>query len=398
MILCWRHFKIQSFLKLITIISLVGCQNNSSESKREPRQAPKPVDEKALAAYRNASCAFSVKINGGANFEYANKVQKESTYFGKVLNIFPLAAILQADIDSGLQFIQQTKVTATKATSDKGGCKNFESLALAPNVLLQEWTKINDAMGSKDAFILGLFLPVSKLKKITGSVSSTPMIIYREDTDKWTLVHEYMHFLFNDERESQGIDVIRNIEAIEKIGQEYEQIVRTATEEKLKDKAFVKKASETFQKHELMIVEHLKSFYLEEMTIESNLLELYQTNSLTYTTDYSKLGAAWYVQSSFNNFLELIKSESEVHDKLKDAATNIQLTDVVNHFNEIETTIKNIYNEAQTLNDYAGSILKGESQLLAKIQSSDKLSRPLKQCAHSDGIRRIKIPKTFGVL
>jgi hypothetical protein len=376
----------------LSLISLVACQQEESSSHTERRQAPKPVDEAAVKAYRDSSCAFSPKINGGANLDYLGMERIEATYFGKLLNIYPLAGIISADLESSFEFLSKAPLKVYKVPSDKGGCKNYSSLQLAPQAILNEWDKLNSAMGSKDAFLLGLFLPAKKVKQITG-FGRQPAIIYREDTEKWTLVHEFMHYLFNFQRESHGEDVLKNQEEIMRIGEEFDQTMNGASQEDLKDPVFIKKVSLLFMKHENLLLNHLKNFPLEEMTIETNLIAMFDNNTLNYTTEYSRLGAAWYIQSSFKTFAELINQESEAHDKVKQYAIDLYLTDLVTQFEDFEKTAIAVVEEAQALNKQAEEAFKAGTGQLHGLTSKNYEHLLKKKCAHSEGLNKIKIPK-----
>jgi hypothetical protein len=389
-----------SILFLATLLS--ACQNNdSSAPPPEKKIAPKPIDEKALKAYRDNSCAFPAKNNGGAVFEYLNQQRRESSYFEKHLNIYLLAGIMPADIESGLQFISQSSVKIFKVPSEKEGCKNYSILSDPPNQIMQVWTQLNESLGDKDAFVLGLFMPVDKLRSLGISLEE-PVIIYREDTEKWTLVHEYLHFLFNKDRETQGEFVMANLKQMEKVGADFDAKTKNATETQIKNPSFLKEVAALFQDHENRLLNHLRNFTLEEMTIETELIALYEAKNMKYTTEYAKLGAAWYIRSSYKNFIQIINGEMEIHQQLKKYAGDLGLQDVVQTFEGFEQNLKSVSDQAQDLDEEArkiGEAIQGNNNKNNIVKSNptskvlgDLQSTPLphKKCAHEIKIKPLR--------
>ncbi len=167
-------------------LQMTACGETHTEGAREV-----PVDDN----YDIASCAYS--LNDGPNLlnlSYTPDIQK--TYFEKSIDLGKLNKVLPASAEASISFMKTTELEIYKINSDYGRCKMFSSLTLAPKDLQDHWDKVQG--DGETSIIVGLYLP--KAKKDLTSVSDKAAFLIREDTSRWTLVHEYTHHLFRLEQ------------------------------------------------------------------------------------------------------------------------------------------------------------------------------------------------------
>jgi hypothetical protein len=194
-----------------------------------------------------------------------------------------------------MDFVNQTGTTLYKAEplpSNLCGFSLFSTAKTLPLDLEAKWNSATKDDGPKTGYTLGVYLPKSSTNKLP-TLNYGAAIIIRENTDRWTLVHEFMHHLFmlrsvenghNDDVMKESIGTyVSEIEAIDN----NTTITDDAQKYLLKTPAFVKLSNEI---DSLMV-----HYSLEEITIEATLKDAVGAGNLKYVpTD----GDNWYIYSS----------------------------------------------------------------------------------------------------
>lgn len=154
-----------------------------------------------------------------------------------------------------------------------------------------------------------------------GSVSSLvdqPTIILYKISDKWTTLHEYMHFLFEKRRlEMQMKQESELYEAQQNARTDYleiSQMMRTLTKLDIGILSRAAKAFAEFVKYEIQLA---RQSVLEEVAIEQTLSYLYRRDKIPglYTSQYRT--AQDYIQRSVEKFNRQIESFDMIHEDLK---------------------------------------------------------------------------------
>ncbi len=124
--------------------------------------------------------------------------------------------------------------------------------------------------------VIGLFLPFEQLQ----NTNSRDALFIREDAGVWTLIHEYMHFLFNEfHRKNNALDApkLQNIikDSTETYNEEFSKhTINNKFEDETRQNSYVD-ALISLCKHNLQFV---LNFSIEEIVIEEQLQYKFQTD------------------------------------------------------------------------------------------------------------------------
>ncbi|MCB0378975.1 MAG: hypothetical protein KDD33_10820 [Bdellovibrionales bacterium] len=270
------YFNIATRVLLLTGLFpiLVQCGGESS--------SPQTPDD-LIGQVDTGQCAHSPY--DGPEADVANKsfAYQDSGYFGKMANTDHLDALLQASGVQAYRYIrsQGVDVYYIKEKS-QSQCRYFTFAKKAPSDYRQKWRdKAGPNDGSNGATLLGLFLTYFS-RSSTGDVRLVdPTILLRHDTQKWTILHEFTHYLFADSRSQ---------EKFMKFNEEIATDMQTSNNDILLAKAnFLEERSP--EKALLLLMQWSRFFKLshklhsrnalEEFTIESMLNERYRAGRIT---------------------------------------------------------------------------------------------------------------------
>ncbi len=287
---------IQNLVKTLAgvfiIVAISACSDSGKKSSTN-LIAAKPS---------GGSCDFTSREGDVANLELLGEEEVQTASFAKPFNNAYLQAVLSTSIDESLRFIDQTGVNVFKVPSDKSGCDAIAAAANITSGLQEKWNDLTKDDPKKNQFTLGVYLP--KKSENIEALAEKGAILVRENTNRWTVVHEFMHHLFMVELEKAGHtdESIRdnadrdwtafsNLADNLKIGSD--QINLSAQDRKSLEEAF-KRATVSL---DLFV----KSFYLEEMTIEKRLHDLYNKGALKFVPQYAYDSGIGYINASAEN-------------------------------------------------------------------------------------------------
>ncbi|HRO68677.1 MAG TPA: hypothetical protein PL182_13980 [Pseudobdellovibrionaceae bacterium] len=282
-------FRFQSLFGLILIASFsVSCSpfrslNEENESGLETFDLGK--------AYRENSCEIPFE-QGGEAPAFLPERSVVATFFGKKFDRSRLAAVGFASPKAISEFMFLDGVSAQSMPLVlPGACAALGSLPTASARAQEYWNEI--AGGA----VLGVYLPINRSKPLG---ENKPLILLRADTDRYTLVHEYLHHVFNDVREGDGErneDLMNRLEAL---GLRYERVGPLPFGRE-GDKAAVEKYLKAWTEYQTTFLEALVVFPLEEVAVESLLQEAIRKNEFGPVTLYNKVNSAAYLSRSFDN-------------------------------------------------------------------------------------------------
>ncbi len=256
---------------------------------------PPPVPEKRKKPPFTVSgdgsdnlCEFNLK-QGESNLAEAAP-QVVNTLFGKRYNVSDLSALMPASMLATLNFVQNsgTRIFKTRAMGSSP-CRNLRVLPTPPADLQQQYDE-DTAGNSPERFTLGIFYPNF------FQSSDESAIVLRENVDRWTVVHEFMHLNYFTVAKAERN---WNDEVLWKRLNFQEYNFDKVTVEDISDSqgmhAAVKLLGQLTDSH----LEVLTYYTYEEITIEGQLRSLYNAGKFKYVPKSASENAAWYISSSF---------------------------------------------------------------------------------------------------
>jgi hypothetical protein len=239
------------------------------------------------------------------------ELQNMAVPFGKKLDLVPLTAVLSASARSTWTYILENFPVEIyrMPPTQSGGCLLFQELDVAPsnvrcvfesqaNDLRQEATSsIPTDIFRTAAVLQGLYWAAGHVNPTTQVYSHRRAIIYiRTDVPRWTLVHEFVHHLFRDQRIKDGEPIYNESMASSSRYNLIQEIERLQTASQISSGDIVSllnRAEEAYRRG----VGYLLQNDLEEVTIEYILVNLYQAGLLTYTQS-NAAGSISYIRDS----------------------------------------------------------------------------------------------------
>lgn len=281
--------KLVSYLcSFVLVLGFVSCNKDDSGKGRE--QAPQ-VTNKA-----DASCLYT--YNEGpqapANLPPENIIK---TFFNKPIDQSRLAALMNVSGAETVRFGQLTGVRFYKTNYyASNNCAYTNSLPDAPSDI----RKIFDDAGKN---ILGLYLP--RFDRNLRTLDSEAAIQVRVDSDRWTLTHEFTHHLFHDLANKSG-ETDNELKA--NLNNNYSNYInKIKSANGVSDVKTYTEAAAFLDLTATELLELMRRFSLEEMTIETMLSIQFDRRAFTLVAEDQRLNGAYYVLSSAKKAKETFK-------------------------------------------------------------------------------------------
>lgn len=182
-----------------------------------------------------------------------------------------------------------------------GGCAMFESLPEAPAILQSLWA----ATGLRG--LLGLFLPRDR---VTALGLDSPVIVVRADTDRYTLVHEYMHHVYNEVRENTGYSDQGLMRQLEDRQRRFKAVTPFSREDG-DDPQRVTQVTDAWIDLSESMIELSENFALEEMAIEAELTAATLNGRLSRVSSYNRRNSVQYILTSWGRAREQLGGISQ---------------------------------------------------------------------------------------
>ncbi len=269
---------------LVSLISaLVGACSNSGGSNT-PAVVSNETDD--------VSCTYGFtqgdsSILGSSNIE---KIQVAN--FAKEYNRSHFEAVAATSSKATVDFIESIGAKVVLSSIDLGrNCQNFSVLPAAPADIQADWDKSSGGVDKK-ARLAGLYL--SKASEGLPSTTSSSFVVVTQDSDRWTLVHEMMHHLFQTRAISKGEP---NLKALSKaLNDNTDYLISVESQSGAVPALAALKTGELLDKA-------LVRSALEEMAVEDLMSKTYQAGLFKNIPD-SLSNAAWYLVSSGDKALK----------------------------------------------------------------------------------------------
>lgn len=369
----------------IVLSSIVACSGSSDGGKS--------LKDQKVPSYNTKSCAYGLTEGSLADTYVLGTSNNTKSYFGKEFNQNYLNAVSDASVDATISFVNQTGATVYKSSLiDTKECTAslFAGANSMPTDVQKRWDEANKTTEGTDSFILGLYLPRTASYSYP-SLNTGAAIIVRENTNRWTLVHEFMHHLFMLRSTEQGYD--QEIDGA-KFSQAASDLQAVLDRKDLSDSELALKAVEPLARFAEGLDSRLVHFTLEEMTIEATLKDSYESGKLHYVPT----GSNWYIYSSAETALKNYKIVDDLafairlslpYDKTAERATLVNISNKINERKAAIYEIKRKYpfdDSALTggvllagaAEQHEGCSHQAEGQEILKITSKLRLPKVLK--------------------
>ena len=263
----------------------------------------------------------------------------QSAFFGKPYDRYDLEAVLNASANSTSSYVQSLGINANRIPSGQAGsiCPTYYTLPLASGEFTKIWSDVSGGGATGGGTLAGLFF------EYCGQGSSAcrdremvnPTILVAEQGDRWTLVHEMMHYNFNQGRKADlSIPTSMQLDRAQKVhAQNYNQFLSDYT--KLPNRGDLAQTVAELRG----LIETGKAIFvrraLEEVTIEGMLLGLWSEGIFQNVSVNSGHSAIWYMDFSRQGFVQSLAPYPALISKLKVEAD-------ANFWQEISTELVNL--------------------------------------------------------
>lgn len=283
------------------MICIVACgTEHATVERHRPRYVP---------VYDESSCLVP-KFQGAQalNFDAAAKNPiRLSPFFKKKFSPLMLEAVLGASSYSTGQYVNSLlggrafRIPRDEVPNQKV-CPMFTDLPEAPDSLRNIWDAMAVDTGDPIARLAGLYFEnCVRLLSCDDHQVIAPTILIDEARDRWTLVHEMMHYNFDVERK-RDMDLIGDV-TLEAQGAAIK--ATTISEYQTYSANRDRETLESLAQHASWLTrvfyqETLLRSSLEEIAVEGTLLDEYIAGRLKNVADESARSSLWYMAYSLD--------------------------------------------------------------------------------------------------
>jgi hypothetical protein len=300
------------FLALCALgIALSGCGSEESNRSRAYN----------LDAYIRQSC--ELKPTEGEELKVVRSESPIATgYFGKEYNRDWLASVYSTSTQATIDFVRRNGVHLYRAAAmSQKSCRNFSSVEAMPYDLALHWQSIQDRMDAENdvrgtqGFMTGLYIPKNAAHPVVP-VKKSNVIIIREDANRWTIVHEFMHHNFKARAVERGFDDLATQSGHLALIQRY---ARLKDDPSLKGKERTRTLAALFKQIVESFDRIMIQYPLEEMAIEAMLQDAVDSGKLEYVPTGSYDNAKAYIRKSKETVENYFRSTDPLFNDLVSA-------------------------------------------------------------------------------
>jgi hypothetical protein len=311
-----------------------------------------------------SACDTKPDVGPSALYQNASRTDfVKSNFFGKPYDRYDLEAVLNASSTSTTTYVQSLGIGLYKIPREnmKNQCPTYFNLP-TPNALLKSiWS---EAAGGNtgDGKLAGLFFelcgggggtPACRAREMVQ-----PTILVDEASDRWTLVHEMMHYNFNQARKA-AVD-IPTTSKLERDLQEASAKLKKSIEDfdKLPNRGDLQAASDALH---TLIVSGKEAYVrrsLEEMTIEGMLIDLWADGEFKNVSNSAPASGVWYMNFSRDQFLKTLTPFEQGCDEIKKLADANFWPEISSDAEAMKNMIENSRTETADLIETAKAKIK----------------------------------------
>jgi len=270
---------LKKYIAFIFAISLLASCNRVKLSSQNPQIELGPIFNPTAIG----DCPTSPNTGGSPYPKLQKPTFNDSGYFSKEFRqLFFLQALKASSFDVVNWLYEQGVQIRKIETNSKSKCRYFGFLNKANQEYLTIWENHGgQSQSNGEQTLQGLFRTFLHRPSNGGPVQmQNPVILLRDDTDRWTLLHEKTHFLF-----AQGRVQDPNMFFIETLREDNRTLYRKLRHQEFtyiqeKNSALAKQILKTFSDYLSVNQELFSRGPLEEFTIESLIsTQVIQNNS-----------------------------------------------------------------------------------------------------------------------
>lgn len=271
-----------------------------------------------------SACDQNPTVGSSAIIGNASKTDfVASNFFGKPYDRFDLEAVLDASVVATTEYVKSLGINLMKVTvgSPAGKCPNYFSLPNANEPLEKVWNEASSGTNG-NASLQGLFLEFCGAGTGVGCRERqmvNPTILVNHVSDRWTLVHEMMHYNFNQGRKAaQDIPTNAMLDKMTKYhSAQFKKFLNDF--EALPNRGDLANAVKELE--QLVKISHHLMFRkaLEEIAIEGMLIDLWAKDE--FKNSGARTPSTWYMEFSrgqamqqageFDDFISPLQSAAE---------------------------------------------------------------------------------------
>ena len=348
------------FTAACTLSFATGCAKSDS-SAPTGRVVPKSYDPDLCVADKAnpQSNRLGFKPTDGDEALFANAGQTrivESNFFEKFYNAPDHEAVLHANAISTGEYAKAIGVTPFRIphkfdVENARYCQTYYALDEASDNYKKLWEeKAGGDLGGGS--LAGLYFDdCYRDQSCSKTQVLKPVILVDDATDRWTIVHELMHYNFDKTRKLRGEDNALTLD--KKVGQSLglvEADLKAYDTQPNQDD--LKKAAVELNNTAHLLYRTLADSSLEEIAIEAQLIDESFDGRLGFVSPRSPASSHWYIQFSKAPAIERLKALIEIVTAIdknakekfwqdivdQDAATLNFIDDISRRLDEVEET------------------------------------------------------------
>lgn len=274
-----------------------------------------------------ASCDYAFDEGNEAPLALPEPNVKASL-FSKRYDASLINAVRSASGQETARFASLTGVTFYKVADldiDQYDCLFTNTLPDAPSAVLKYFRDAEADVKKEDegkSTLLGFYLDKERVQEISGSDQIGPVVTVKNDSERYTMVHEFFHHIFSLEKQVSGTDVQINLQKSSQAFSDSMNAYNAAP-----SMVTLEALARSFDVQSKDVVKVLKEYTLEEMAIEYELNDLYERKKLFYVNYYSRLNGDFYAVSSGENAVDRIQKNEKMLNIIDTQAKSIPGSD-----------------------------------------------------------------------
>lgn len=388
----------------LLVIFAFGALAACSAEQSSRAKAPELTGPTQSTAYQENSCAFTFEEGRNEVPEVA-AAEMTTTFFRKRLDLGRIKSVAGLSMRATSEFMVADGVDVyhVPLRVPRESCSPLASLRVAPSNLTEIWRTV-DSTGDTEVSVLGLYLPTDRIRR---QGATRPAILVRPDTDHYTLIHEYAHFLFDRERERVGRTDSRLFTDIFEAERRLDRLTAPSSDS---SDAQISEYVEAWSRVARLTIELTETYGLEEMTIEALLTEAARANLLEQATAFNRMNSMGYIRGSAekveDDFYQKIDARLApllvlTHSRSLDAAVT-QLRDVQQRISANRREMENIKTRYATGRSSRARMaaLHPDSLPVAALEASESVSHNHSRCgrlAAIEGLRQSSLRALMGL-
>ncbi|MBS1963829.1 MAG: hypothetical protein JST04_16585 [Bdellovibrionales bacterium] len=304
---------IRTLAGALTALALSGAL---SGCKKTANAGPYLCTDKDYAAYIRQSSDFT-EDEGDRLVRVKTETPIEKAFFDKPYNADWLASVAHSSILDTIAYIETTGARVYKSGAvSKQSATPMASARKMPGDIDREWQKAVSGTGGPSCGILtGLYL-VPNTRDNIPSLRGRGAIVVREDTTRWTLVHEFMHHNFKTQAAViDGYDDEKSRKAWMSLTDQVTTLKRIKPSA-ISDADYVKRLSGLFQQLIDVVDTTVIQYQMEEIAVEGLLQDKYETGELTYVSRGAYANASRYIDQKKKDVEDLYATLTNTYDEI----------------------------------------------------------------------------------